>query len=189
MVRLTKITTKHGDKGKTMLGDGNFVAKSHPRINAYGTIDEAGAVIGVAIGFIHDNTPDNNRPVVDLLRTMQQHLFNLGSMLCRPYDETKPFKTPITEENIHFLEKHIEDYNQSLSPLESFILSGGTQASAHLHLARTIIRRAERETNLLSLSEYVPETICIYLNRISDLLFILARIMNDKGNNDILWRP
>ncbi len=183
MVRLTKITTKQGDKGKTMLGDGQMVAKSHQRINAYGTIDEAGANIGVAISYITDDT------ITALLHNIQQHLFNVGSVLCRPHDEEKPARNPISIDNIKFLDDAIEDYNQHLAPLESFILSGGTQASAYLHLARTVVRRAEREINLLSLSEYVPENLMIYINRLSDLLFILARVMNDGGKNDILWRP
>ncbi len=183
MVRLTKITTKQGDKGKTMLGDGQMVAKSDQRINAYGTIDEAGATIGVAINYIDDDI------IITLLHNIQQDLFNVGSVLCRPHDDDKPARNPITHDNITFLESAIETYNQHLAPLNSFILSGGTKASAYLHLARTVVRRAEREINLLSLSEYVPENLMIYINRLSDLLFILARVMNDGGKNDILWCP
>ncbi len=183
MVHLTKITTKQGDKGMTMLGNGQMVVKSHQRINAYGTIDEVGASIGVAISYIDDEN------IINLLQDIQQHLFNVGSVLCRPHDEDKPARNPITHDNITFLDNAIETYNQNLAPLNSFILSGGTKASAYLHLARTMMRRAEREVNLLSLSEYVPENLVIYINRLSDLLFILARIMNDGGKNDILWRP
>ncbi|MCH9845519.1 MAG: cob(I)yrinic acid a,c-diamide adenosyltransferase [Alphaproteobacteria bacterium] len=183
MVRLTKITTKQGDKGMTMLGDGQMVVKSDQRINAYGTIDEAGASIGVAINSIGDEN------IISLLQNIQQDLFNVGSVLCRPHDEDKPARNPITQDNITFLENAIETYNQQLEPLNSFILSGGTKPSAYLHLARTVIRRAEREVNLLSQSAYVPENLIIYVNRLSDLLFVLARIMNDGGKNDILWRP
>ncbi|MCH9851909.1 MAG: cob(I)yrinic acid a,c-diamide adenosyltransferase [Alphaproteobacteria bacterium] len=183
MVRLSTITTKQGDKGMTMLGNGQKVAKSNQRINAYGTIDEAGATIGIAIAYSDDVN------ITTLLQNIQQHLFNVGSVLCRPHDDAKPARNPITQDNISFLENATETYNQQLAPLNSFILSGGTKPSAYLHLARTIVRRAEREINLLSQSEYVPENLIIYINRLSDLLFILARIMNDGGNNDILWCP
>ncbi len=184
MVRLTKITTKMGDKGTTMLGNGEFVAKCHPRINAYGTVDELGAVLGMVIscGLLETQ-------MVTILQMIQQDLFNLGSVLCRPHDEDVPPRHPITQAHIDFLETHIEDFNQYLPALESFILSGGTEASARLHLARTITRRAEREVNFLASTEHVPNLIGIYLNRLSDLLFILARNTNKRGEDDILWCP
>ena len=184
MVRLTKITTKMGDKGTTMLGNGEFVEKCHPRINAYGTIDELGAHIGMVVscGLLEAE-------MVTLLQMIQQHLFNLGSVLCRPHDEATPARHPITQIHIDYLETHIDNFNQHLLPLESFILSGGSEASARLHLARTVTRRAEREVNFLASTEHVPELIGIYLNRLSDLLFILARTTNKRGEDDILWRP
>ncbi len=186
MVRLNSITTKQGDGGKTMLGNGELTTKFDPRVEAYGTVDEASAAIGLAIVALPESS---NNEIKTLLANIQQYLFNLGSILCCPEDPARPPRHPITTHNITFLETAIAHYNADLPPLESFILSGGTQASAHLHMARTLVRRAERRTVLLSQNEIVPENVIIYLNRLSDLLFILARTANDKGRNDILWQP
>lgn len=183
MVRLTRIYTRGGDKGNTSLGNGKRVPKHDRRVGAYGTVDEANAVIGLTRLEI-DGELDG------LLARVQNDLFDVGADLCTPQEEGLSFEPlRITEDQVKRLEREIDRYNEKLEPLTSFVLPGGTPASAHFHLARTVVRRAEREmTSLAEVEEVNPEAIK-YINRLSDLLFVLARHVNDKGNGDVLWVP
>ena len=166
-----------------MLGNGESRLKSDQRVTAYGTIDELNSFLGFAISTINDQA------MKGLLQQIQQNLFNLGSILCCPSDDERPPRYPITDGDIEFLEQNIEQYNANLSPLINFILPGGSELASRLHIVRTIARRAERETILLAQIEKVAPNIIIYLNRLSDLLFILARNGNNLGKDDILWQP
>ena len=189
MVRLTKIYTRGGDKGETSLGDGSRVAKHDTRVAAYGTVDEANAVIGLAR--LHTSGEADAA-----LSRIQNDLFDLGADLCRPEVAEKaagasgaegPLR--IIQAQIDRLEAEIDGMNAELAPLESFVLPGGTDASAALHLARTVVRRAERGITELASSAPVNPLAIGYINRLSDHLFVLARVLNDKGGRDVLWRP
>ncbi len=183
MVTLDKIYTRGGDRGETSLAGGARVAKSHIRVETMGTVDEANAVLGIAR--LHTSgEPD------DMLARIQNDLFDLGADLARPADP-EPGKSAlrIIEVQIVRLEGEIDQINVDLSPLTSFILPGGTPASAHLHLARTVVRRAERLAVALATQEAINPLIVTYLNRLSDHLFVLARALNDGGKQDILWIP
>jgi cob(I)alamin adenosyltransferase len=181
MVRLTKIYTRGGDRGQTSLGDGKRVAKHDLRVAAYGTVDEANAAIGVAR--LHAG------PAADaMLARIQNDLFDLGADLCRPGDELAD-GLRVQPSQVERLEQEIDALNTSLKPLDSFVLPGGTPASAHLHLARTIVRRAERLTTQLAGEQPVNRCAIHYLNRLSDHLFVLARYLNDGGAADVLWVP
>ncbi len=193
MVRLTKIYTRGGDKGETSLGDGSRIAKHDTRVAAYGTVDEANAVIGLAR--LHTSGEADAA-----LARIQNDLFDLGADLCRPggdekgqgaSDAAKNAKGPlrIIQAQIDRLEAEIDGMNAELAPLESFVLPGGTEASATLHLARTVVRRAERLITELARTEAVNPSAIAYINRLSDHLFVLARHLNDKGGRDVLWRP
>jgi cob(I)alamin adenosyltransferase len=181
LVRLTRIYTRGGDAGETSLGDGARVAKDHDRVAAYGTVDEANAVIGLARRTV---SPEIDR----LLARIQNDLFDLGADLCRPGDAGDG-KLRVTETQVSRLETEIDSVNQRLKPLESFILPGGSEAAAQLHLARTATRRAERLVVRLGRSEPVNPAVLKYLNRLSDLLFVLARAANEDGARDVLWIP
>lgn len=189
MVRLTKIYTRGGDKGETSLGDGSRIAKHDTRVAAYGTVDEANAVIGLAR--LHTSGEADAA-----LARIQNDLFDLGADLCRPEvadktagaeDADGPLR--IIQAQIDRLEVEIDGMNAELAPLESFVLPGGTEASATLHLARTVVRRAERLITELARTEAVNPAAIAYINRLSDHLFVLARYLNDKGGRDVLWRP
>jgi cob(I)alamin adenosyltransferase len=183
MVRLTKIYTRGGDKGKTSLGDGARVAKHDLRVAAFGTVDEANAAIGLAR--LHTES------VADaMLARIQNDLFDLGADLCRPGDDASDEKTlRIQPSQVQRLEDEIDAMNVSLKPLDSFVLPGGRPAAAHLHLARTVVRRAERLIVDLATREPVNPTAVVYLNRLSDHLFVLSRYLNDRGTADVLWVP
>ena len=184
MVRLTRIYTRGGDKGETSLGDGKRVAKHSRRIAAVGTVDEANAAIGVAR--LH-STGESDA----MLARIQNDLFDLGADLCRPRDPPKG-KGPalrIVQAQVERLEREIDAMNAGLAPLNSFVLPGGSAASAQLHLARTIARRAEREMTALAMRETVNPLAIKYINRLSDHLFVLARALNDNGARDVLWQP
>jgi cob(I)alamin adenosyltransferase len=183
MVKLTKIYTRGGDRGKTSLGDGARVAKHDLRVAAYGTVDEANAVIGLAR--LH------TEPVADaMLARIQNDLFDLGADLCRPGDDPNEANTlRIQPAQVQRLEDEIDGMNVALKPLESFILPGGRPAAAYLHQARTVVRRAERLTTELAARGPVSPIAIQYLNRLSDHLFVLARYLNDKGAADVLWVP
>ena len=183
MVQLTKIYTKGGDGGKTSLGNGSRVEKYDLRVEAYGTVDEANAAIGLA------RVEADGRADVMLSR-IQNDLFDLGADLCRPMpDIGEDEALRIQPSQVQRLEDEIDGMNAMLSPLESFILPGGTPTGAALHVARTVVRRAERLTVQLSTKERVSETAIHYLNRLSDHLFVLARYVNDQGKSDVLWVP
>ncbi len=186
MVRLTKIYTKTGDKGRTRLGDMSEVDKTDIRVEAYGSVDEANAVIGVARRAVEDEAVDA------LLARIQNEMFDLGADLCVPDTGEDPGFEPLrmTARQVEALEVAIDAWNGKLDPLDSFILPAGSEASARLHLARTVCRRAERRTVALQQvdARLNPETVR-YLNRLSDLLFGLARIANDEGRADVKWVP
>lgn len=180
MVRLTRIYTKGGDKGRTSLGDGGRVAKHDPRVEAYGTVDEANAAVGLAR--LHTKGAADA-----MLARIQNDLFDLGADLCRPDD--KPGALRILDTQVERLEREIDAMNAALQPLESFVLPGGKPAAAALHLARTIARRAERAITALADKRLVNPVAIKYINRLSDHLFVLSRHLNDKGRKDVLWRP
>ena len=183
MVRLTKIYTRGGDGGQTSLGDGSRVAKHDLRVAAYGTVDEANAAIGLARLHAEDNADA-------MLVRIQNDLFDLGADLCRPGDDAKDTASlRIQPSQVERLEQEIDELNAVLKPLNSFVLPGGTPIAAHLHLARTIVRRAERLTTQLTTEEPVNASAVHYLNRLSDHLFVLARWCNDHGAADVLWVP
>jgi cob(I)alamin adenosyltransferase len=183
MVRLTRIYTRGGDTGETSLGDGKRVPKHAARVAAFGTVDEANAAVGLAR--LH-----TDGEMEAILGRVQNDLFDLGADLCRPED--KKSDTPslrISAGQVTRLEAEIDRVNANLAPLESFILPGGTAAAAYLHLARTVTRRAEREITTLAESETVNPAAIHYINRLSDLLFVLARQANGNGAKDVLWQP
>jgi cob(I)alamin adenosyltransferase len=189
MVVLTKIYTKTGDDGTTALGSGERVLKTNSRIAAYGTVDEANAVVGMARLLL----PEDQATVAAMLARIQNDLFDLGADLCvPPRSEPLPY-TPLRlkDEQVERLEREIDAMNGEMAPLTSFVLPGGSQAGAALHLARTICRRAERCIAELKLAEagQVSDTVCRYINRLSDHLFVASRYVNGKGTNDLLWRP
>jgi cob(I)alamin adenosyltransferase len=183
MVKLTKIYTRGGDAGETSLGDGARVRKDSLRVEAYGTVDEANAIVGLArlhTGGIAD----------EILSRVQNDLFDLGADLCRPEDGRKgEGGLRISAGQVERLEGEIDRLNADLAPLESFVLPGGTPAAAHLHQARTVVRRAERLAVALGREEAVNEEAVKYLNRLSDLLFVMGRHCNDGGARDVLWTP
>jgi len=194
MVKLNKIYTKTGDKGTTGLASGDRVAKHNIRIEAYGTVDETNASLGLALVALKQDDPHYEQLSPMILR-IQNDLFDLGADLATPEVEgaPEPEYPPlrITQEQVERLESEIDQLNEELEPLRSFVLPGGTLVAANLHLARTISRRAERHMVELSQTqdEIVSTEALQYINRLSDLLFVMSRYVNDKGNSDILWTP
>ncbi len=191
MVKLTKIYTRTGDGGESGLVDGSRHVKSAPRFAAIGDVDEANAAIGVAIAALPEQSPHRS-----LLQGVQNDLFDLGADLATPGEVDGALR--LRADAVTKLEAEIDSLSQTLGPLTSFVLPGGSMASAQLHLARTVVRRAERTTIALaidlgglSLDEGTPlnGVVLKYLNRLSDLLFQLARAENANGENDVLWRP
>lgn len=186
MVTLNKIYTRTGDGGRTRLASGAPVSKTDLRVETYGTVDELNAVIGVAR--LHSGPHDD---IDAMLGRIQNELFDLGADLATPLEPAPKWEAlRILASQVERLEREIDAVNESLDPLNSFILSGGSPLSAHLHLARTVCRRAERDAVRLTESgEAVNAEAVRYLNRLSDLLFVLARRANDNGAADVLWRP
>jgi cob(I)alamin adenosyltransferase len=183
MVKLTRIYTRGGDKGQTSLGDGTRVPKQSLRVEAYGTVDEANATIGLA-RFHSDGDTDA------MLARIQNDLFDLGADLCTPEAGRRGAGAlRIVAAQVKRLETEIDAMNAELQPLNSFILPGGSPASAYLHLARTVTRRAERLTCALAAEEKINPEAVKYLNRLSDHLFVLSRRLNDNGASDVLWQP
>ena len=186
MVVLNRIYTKTGDSGETALGDGSRVSKTSARVHAYGTVDETNAIVGLAR--LHAEGDLDSK-----LSRSQNDLFDLGADLCRPDVERDgdagqaPLR--VTESQVSRLESEIDEMNHALEPLRSFILPGGSELAAYLHLCRTVSRRAERLTVDLATSESVNPAALKYLNRLSDWFFVAARIANDSGTGDVLWKP
>lgn len=193
MVRLSKIYTKTGDDGTTGLGDLSRVPKTDVRVEAYGTVDEANAAIGVCVALIGADAGETARGIGDLLRSIQNDMFDVGADLCCPETaEEKPGeRLRITPAQTERLERAIDQFNERLKPLNSFILPGGSALAASLHVARTVARRAERVVvELLHADPTRTGTEGVrYLNRLSDLLFVLARVANEDGAKDVLWVP
>ena len=185
MVYLDRIYTKSGDQGQTSLGDGTRVPKTDGRIIAYGTVDELNSLIGVVIAAGPTET------VSSQLRHIQNDLFDVGADLCVPATagpDTEG-RLRVAPEQVAQLEHWIDAATDRLEPLKSFVLPGGTTSSAHLHLARTVCRRAEIKVLALAESAPINPQVTIYLNRLSDLLFVWARLCNDDGKSDVLWVP
>ncbi|GIK47729.1 MAG: cob(I)yrinic acid a,c-diamide adenosyltransferase [Hyphomonadaceae bacterium] len=185
MVRIDKIVTKAGDGGKTRLATGAPVSKASARVAAYGAVDELNSALGVArLHTAGDATLD------PILARAQNDLFDLGADLATPHAPEPKFEPlRIQESQVLRLEAEIEQLNDQLSPLTSFILPGGSATAAHLHLARAVARRAEREIVALADAETVSAEAVKFANRLSDLLFVAARWANDKGQADLLWKP
>ena len=194
MVFLSRIYTKSGDAGETGLGDGSRVPKDAARVAAYGEVDELNSVLGLVVA----NCP--GCPEAALLRDVQNDLFDVGADLCVPQaqsagaasaegTEEAPKALRVVPAQYERLEKAIDRLNEGLESLRSFILPGGTPAAAWLHLARTVCRRAERAVVKLTHEEKVNAHALIYLNRLSDFLFVLARVANGGGKSDVLWVP
>ena len=197
MVRLSKIYTKTGDDGTTALGDGKRTSKAGLRVEAYGTVDEANASIGVCIALCDGEGKEGPAAAIAaLLRSIQHDLFDLGADLCVPIGEGEgegkgKTRLRITPEQTRRLEEAIDLHNEGLKALSSFVLPGGTPLAAALHVARTVVRRAERCVVALMNEEpgaTAPETVR-YLNRLSDLLFVLGRVANQGGEGEVLWAP
>lgn len=186
MVVLNKIYTRTGDAGETALGNGNRVAKHSARVNAYGTVDETNATVGLAR--LHANGEMDAQ-----LAMIQNDLFDLGADLCRPNMEKDadaeyaPLR--VTDAQVARLEAEIDVMNEILEPLRSFILPGGSALAAQLHLCRTVSRRAERLSVELTTIEAVNPAAVKYLNRLSDWFFVASRIANNGGKDDVLWVP
>lgn len=190
MVKLDKIYTRGGDKGWTSLGDGTRVLKHSLRLKVMGTIDESNAFIGLCCLYA-------SQEIHKILCDIQHDLFDLGADLCTPIPSVTTVSEKLTPKNpvrigdvqVHRLEKLMDGFNAELSPLNSFVLPGGSPFSTHSHLARTVVRRAERLMSALLKKEPVNSLGLIYLNRLSDLLFILGRYENQRGEKDVLWEP
>jgi cob(I)alamin adenosyltransferase len=186
MVNLTRIYTKTGDDGTTSLGDGSRTSKNDPRLEAYATVDEANSTIGVVLA-----TTEISDDVRALLVRIQNDLFDVGADLCTPVIDNPPHEPlRVVEAQVTFIEEEIDKYNANLAPLRSFVLPSGTAAAAHMHVARTVVRRAERCTwdAIHSFGTGVNPLTAKYLNRLSDLLFVLARSVN-APRGDELWVP
>jgi len=189
MVELNRIYTRGGDAGQTSLGSGDRVAKHDLRVAAYGTVDETNATLGLAR--LHTG---EDRETDEMLARIQNDLFDLGADLCTPEGDARAARKQegalrIVPEQVDRLEQEIDTLNESLAPLTSFILPGGTAAAAHLHMARTIARRAERLMTELATHEDINPNALKYINRLSDHLFVLGRHLNDGGRADVLWKP
>jgi cob(I)alamin adenosyltransferase len=181
-VRLTRIYTRGGDAGETSLGDGSRASKLDPRIGAFGTVDELNSSLGLVLA---GDCPEPLRP---LLERIQNELFDVGADLCVPLHEEGRLR--VEQPLIDVLEASCDRFNEDLPELRSFVLPGGTEAAARLHVARTICRRGEREALLASQQHDVNPLVLVYLNRLSDLLFILARAANEaEGRDEPLWQP
>ncbi|MGR3341737.1 MAG: cob(I)yrinic acid a,c-diamide adenosyltransferase [Paracoccaceae bacterium] len=186
MVVLNKIYTRTGDGGETALGDGNRVPKHALRVSAYGTVDETNACVGLAR--LHANAGTDAE-----LARIQNDLFDLGADLCRPdIDKDARAEYPplrVTQAQVDRLEAEIDAMNEALEPLRSFVLPGGSALAAHLHICRTLSRRAERLATELATIESVNPAVMKYLNRVSDWFFVAARMANNDGRDDVLWVP
>ena len=182
MIKLNKIYTKTGDRGDTALGNGERVLKDSLRVSAYGNVDELNASIGVITLYA---TSDLKRK----LKNIQNDLFDLGADLCVPVSETNNKRLRVTSNQIETIEAEIDEMNNILEPLNSFVLPGGCEAATFLHLARTICRRAERSVVSLRSEEDINDNTLVYLNRLSDWLFVASRVENQQNSTEVLWSP
>ncbi|MBC2861397.1 MULTISPECIES: cob(I)yrinic acid a,c-diamide adenosyltransferase [Stappia] len=187
MVVLNKIYTKTGDAGTTALASGERRPKHDLRVEAYGTVDETNAVVGLA----RQATAAAHPELDAVLARIQNDLFDLGADLATPESDEPPAYPPlrVTDAQVSAIEAAIDRFNADLSPLRSFVLPGGSPAAAQLHLARTVSRRAERLMTELASRETVSRPALVYMNRLSDFFFVAARWANDKGAADVLWVP
>ncbi len=187
MVKLTKIYTRGGDKGQTSLTDGSRQPKYAPRIEAYGTIDEANA----AYGLVRLHTTGQEMAQHDgMLYRIQNDLFDAGADVSTPFGSVKAeYELRIVDAQVLRLEQEIDHMNENLAPLNSFTLPGGSAAAAYLHLCRTIVRRAERLLVNVAETEEINPVVIRYLNRLSDHAFVMSRALNNNGADDILWVP
>lgn len=187
MVKLNKIYTRTGDKGETSLVNGHRVSKHSIRPTAFGTVDEVNSIIGICrlhTAKIEDNNFDN------MLSRIQNDLFDLGADLATPIGEERPDDVlRVTDKQVNRLETEIDTMNSALQPLNSFVLPGGQEAAAYIHLARAMTRRAERDMTRLSVEEPVGQAAMQYINRLSDHLFVMARSINQQHDGDVLWKP
>lgn len=187
MVKLNKIYTRTGDKGETSLVNGHRVSKHSIRPTAFGTVDEVNSIIGICrlhTAKIEDKNFDN------MLSRIQNDLFDLGADLATPIGEERPDDVlRVTDKQVNRLETEIDTMNSALQPLNSFVLPGGQEAAAYIHLARAMTRRAERDMTRLSVEEPVGQAAMQYINRLSDHLFVMARSINQQHDGDVLWKP
>ena len=185
MVRLNRIYTKTGDAGETGLADGSRIAKDHPRSQAIGDVDEANSAIGIAALHVRDVQ------LGGMLRRVRNEMFDLGADLATPGDDFAPSETTlrIVAAQVDRLEREIDAMNEALEPLRSFILPGGGDGAAHLHFARAIVRRAERSAVAAARAVALNPLALVYLNRLSDHLFVMARAAAAAADGDILWTP
>lgn len=191
MVRITKVYTRTGDRGETALVGGKRVPKDSPRIEAYGTIDELNSIVGLARAFNEESLAESeaHRFVNNILRRIQDELFDLGSELATPAEFFREGMYRVGEHEVKKLEELMDECQKELEPLRSFILPGGGKIGAYLHQCRTVCRRAEREILRLSRSEELSEWPLKYVNRLSDLFFVLARwISKQTGKQEYLWQ-
>lgn len=187
MVKLNKIYTRTGDTGDSGLVGGSRRPKHDLRFEAIGDVDEANSVIGLAR--LHTAREKAYKRYDDMLRRIQHDLFDLGADLATLYTKTPDKALRIVDSQVARLEKEIDALNKNLRPLRSFVLPGGSELSARLHLARTVVRRAERVACQLAKKEKTNHAAIKYLNRLSDFLFVLARVANNNGAKDVLWEP
>ena len=182
MIKLNKIYTKTGDGGDTALGDGERVLKDSLRVSAYGNVDELNASIGIIT--LYANTELKRK-----LKNIQNDLFDIGADLCVPISEKNKDRLRLSANQIETLELEIDEMNSILEPLNSFVLPGGCRSATFLHMARTICRRAERSVVSLKSEEKINEYTLVYLNRLSDWLFVASRVENQENSSEILWAP
>ncbi len=182
MIKLNKIYTKTGDGGDTALGDGERVLKDSLRVSAYGNVDELNASIGIIT--LYANTELKRK-----LKNIQNDLFDIGADLCVPISEKNKDRLRLSKNQIETLELEIDKMNSILEPLNSFVLPGGCRSATFLHMARTICRRAERSVVSLKSNEEINDNTLIYLNRLSDWLFVASRVENQENSSEVLWTP
>tara|TARA_B100001057_G_scaffold461291_1_gene513130 strand:- start:613 stop:1173 length:561 start_codon:yes stop_codon:yes gene_type:complete len=182
VVKLNKIYTKTGDRGDTALGNGERVLKDNLRVSAYGNVDELNASIGVVTLYVTSGLKRK-------LKNIQNDLFDLGADLCVPISEDNIDRLRVSSNQIEAIEAEIDEMNNILEPLNSFVLPGGCKAATFLHLARTICRRAERSIVSLRSKEEINENTLVYLNRLSDWLFVASRVENQENSTEVLWSP
>lgn len=182
MIKLNKIYTKTGDSGDTALGDGERVLKDSLRVSAYGNVDELNASIGIIT--LYANTELKRK-----LKNIQNDLFDIGADLCVPISEKNKDRLRLSTNQIETLELEIDEMNSILEPLNSFVLPGGCRSATFLHMARTICRRAERSVVSLRSQEKINNNTLVYLNRLSDWLFVASRVENQENSSEVLWAP